>query len=372
MRRYRKIVIGLSVLLILCLLVGLGTVGGVGTGGMAYAVVNKSGCGVHKGNCQIRLDFYLESEAPRYNERYLYLVDVTSVKYLTGYLGKVDEEGNPINQEDYDNWWESLPRVWENTPFHSHFVYLSADFTQEDIKREIETHLANFYTAFQAEWDKVDGGMRHGWTTETRITPTDYSKTESAISYQARVTECQAAIDSLAEFVYKPEGEIEGKEFPATEIDMGSAAINRATDIGDSYTYIDKANAANDTGTIDTFETWARSTMDGTNKVGTFHGAGTDYTNRDGEVIGEVTAGAKRTFTGLDIDVSTGDFAGIYFSAGEIEADTTGGSDIYRVAGDQFGTGQQTYVQRASDAMSLYGTGETVGAVGYSFGTIIG
>ena len=91
---------------------------------MAYARINKTGCHVRKGNCQIRLDFYLEPTDPRYADRYLHLVDTTSPEYLAGYKGEVDEFGNPKDQADYDAWLASLPHVWTNTPFHTHFIYL--------------------------------------------------------------------------------------------------------------------------------------------------------------------------------------------------------------------------------------------------------
>jgi hypothetical protein len=283
---------------------------------MAYAVVNKSGCAVRKGNCQIRLDFYLEQGEPRYAERYLV--------------------GNP--------------------PFHSHFIYLDAGFTEKDIKRAIDIHLPNFYKAFQDGWDATAGGMRHGWATETRIEPTD--------SPGARVNECQASIDALSEIVYKPSGEFKGRTYPATAIDVGSPAINRSGGAQGQYTFITVINPANDTGVIDTFELWSVVDMYGT-KVDTFYGSGASYTNRAGALIGLVTHGAKQTFTGLVITVSIGDFAGVsigYSSpAGQLEREPSGGSNFYYKAGDQFGTGLQTYgLWDAVSQLSLYGTGATL------------
>ena len=359
----------LAITLLACVLVTLSavapgiTTAQVSSNGMAYAQVNKSGCVVHKGNCQIRLDFYLESEDSRYYDKYLYLVDTASLEYLAGYPGEVDKEGNPLDWEDYELWWDSLPRIWVNTPFHAHFIYLPATFTEEDIKAQIDIHLGNFYQAFQDRWDAVQGGMRHGWATETRIKPTDYSKTDTEAEYNARVAECQDAIDVLTPFVYEPKEGGDGKTFPATEIDMGAAAINRNNLWINDYTTIGVANPANDTGTIDTFEVWAQLTMDGTNKVGTFYGSDPDYTNRDGETIGTVTQGAKRTFTGLDIDVTLGDYVGVYYSVGKIELSESDGSGVKYKSGDQFGTGQQTYTVefRTDDDFSLYGTGETAG-----------
>jgi len=337
----------------------------VSTNGMAYAEINKSGCVVRKGNCQIRLDFYLESEDVRYHDTYIETVDTTSAEYLAGYPGKVDKQGNPVDQEDYDHWWDSLPKEWVNTPFHSHFVYLPATFTEADIKAQIDIHLGNFYKAFQDRWDEVQGGMRHGWATETRKRPTDYSKTEDASAYDARVSVCQAAIDSLTEFQYKPEGEIKGQSYPSTDIDIGPGATVRTGNLAlNSYTYITLGNPANDTGTIDYFEIYTGDALVAV-KLGTFYGSGTTWTNRDYETLGDVV-GTPDTFSGLDCDVSTNDVLGIYGTGtpGDLRQSSTGGSGRLYKAGDQFGTGEQTgYTLSANYDLSLYGTGETAGAV---------
>ena len=290
-----------------------------------YAVINKSGCEERKGNVKVRLDFFLEPDDPRYNDTYIPIIDPETEK--------------PIGK-------------YQLVPFHSHFIHLDPDFTEEDIKAEMDFHLPNFYKAFQDRWDEVNGGMRHGWATEKRIPPVDYS--QNAL----RVSQCQDRVNELTELSYKPQKR-EGKEYPATVIDIGPGAIDRATDSNINDTHIDLANPANATGTIDTFEVWAAVTMTGTNKVGTFYGSGTSYTNRDGETIGTVTAGAKRTFSGLSIDVTTGDFAGIYHSIGQIERDASGGAGFYYKNGDQFGTGTQTYALVTTQVLSIYGTGST-------------
>ena len=324
----------------------------------AYAIIEKSGCGEYNGNVKVRMDFYLTPDAPRYPDMYLYLIDLYSPEYLLGYEGKVDKDGNPINQSDYDHWYDSLPRIWQNTPFHSHFVYFSPDVTDEEIEAELNYHLPNFYTAFQNYRDVEKGGMRHGWATEKRIEPVDYS---NATDYNIRKALAEDRVDSLtrltSELVY-----LEGQEYPATEIDIGATAIGRGWDWGDGYTFIALDNTANDTGTIDTFELWADTTMDGTNKVGTFYyaGADDDWTNRDGDTIGNVVSGAKRTFSGLDIDVTTGDSAGLYVQQGTIEMEQNTGGGMKWYPGDFFGT-THTYLLQATRSMSVYGTGETAG-----------
>ena len=100
--------------------------------------------------------------------------------------------------------------------------------------------------------------------------------------------------------------------------------------------------------------------MTGT-KVGTFYGSGTRYTSRDYEVIGSVASGSKQTFSGLSIDVTSGDYLGMFYATGRMEQDTSGFAGLYYKTGDYFGGGEQTYTLQSGDAISLYGTGETVG-----------
>lgn len=141
-------------------------------------------------------------------------------------------------------------------------------------------------------------------------------------------------------------------------IDIGSAAINRASYIIQGQTHVMLNNPANDTGVLDTVEIWANTNISGL-KVGTFSGSGTDYDDRDYETIGSVTSGSKQTFTGLSIDVVTGDFIGNYMSAGRIERDSSGGSGYYNISGDTFGSGSNTYNFQSGMDYSLYATGAT-------------
>ncbi|QBX64098.1 hypothetical protein [Dehalococcoides mccartyi] len=106
-------------------------------------------------------------------------------------------------------------------------------------------------------------------------------------------------------------------------IDIGIAAINRAGSLTHSLTILEASKPANDTGILDVIEVWFSLSASGV-KVGTFYGSGTSYTGRDYETIGSVASGAKRTFTGLSIDVTTGDLIGVYYSGGRLEIDTSG------------------------------------------------
>lgn len=141
-------------------------------------------------------------------------------------------------------------------------------------------------------------------------------------------------------------------------IDIGPPATDRASALAANFTDISLDNPANDSGTLTKFEFWFYSNAGGV-KAGTFYGTPPNFTPRDYETIGDVTSGSKQTFSGLDCDVTSGDYIGGYRSSGTIENDASGYAGIYWKSGDQFGAGQQSYTLEAGDAQSLYGEGET-------------
>jgi len=156
--------------------------------------------------------------------------------------------------------------------------------------------------------------------------------------------------------------------------DIGSAAIDRPALYWGNYTIIVVDNPADFTGKISSVDLWFAAGWSGTGvKVGTFYGSGTDYTCRDYASIGNVTAGSKQTFSGLNIEVEDGDFIGVFWASGgaiEITGDSSPG--IYRKVGDQLDAGLQTYAFYSCDTISCFGEGEEVVAAGRSFGFIIG
>lgn len=144
-----------------------------------------------------------------------------------------------------------------------------------------------------------------------------------------------------------------------TAIDIGPGAINRDHYFQIIVTCIDLANPANEDGSLDTIYIYMY--IAGQNvKCGTFYGSGSSWTSRDYQTLGSVASGSVQTFSGLDVAVEAGDIIGVYGSSGYIETAYKGGSGIIYCAGDQFGTGPQTYYVLDSDAaLSLYGTGST-------------
>ena len=339
-----------------------------------YAKVNPSGCAERHGLVQVRLDLFLEAGDARYNDSRFYVVDETSRKYLKGYTGKVNPDGSPVDEGAYATWEASLPRVWQKERcFHHHIIYLDPyTLKDEQITAAMALHLPNFYKAWTEEWDKVAGGMRHGWDVACRRPrPTRYNVMQPEL-YVARKAECFTKLDVFQTATFATKVTREGEIFPSTDIDVGSAASNRGTyraprdAAGTNRTDIDGNNAANASGTIDTVESyWAFAEAGNEAKVGTFSKSGTTFTCRDAQSIGAMTAGSKQTDTGLDIDIETGDFIGVDARTAKyiyIEADSTGGTAAWETTGqycdpsDSATFGELTYF-----ILSLYGTGETGG-----------
>ena len=154
----------------------------------------------------------------------------------------------------------------------------------------------------------------------------------------------------------------------STTIDIGPGATDRNDAIATaSRTYLSSNNPSNDIGIITSIELYFVNTYDGADvKVGTLYGSSTSWTSRDSHTIGSVTSGSKQTFSGLSISVETNDIIGCYFTGGRLEYSNPGTGNVYYKAGDQFGSGTQTYTEITSRDTSLYGTGTTEVATGWT------
>lgn len=147
-------------------------------------------------------------------------------------------------------------------------------------------------------------------------------------------------------------------------IDIGSPAINRAGFSTYGLTYINMDNPANDTGIIDTIEVYPGASI--TNlRVGPFAGSGDTWINIGSVYLGSAAGGAKRTFTGLSMSITSGWYIGCYFDegapySGSIDRSSSGFNGLQSKIGNQFGQGWQSFYYLASDdTLSLYGTGST-------------
>jgi hypothetical protein len=151
-------------------------------------------------------------------------------------------------------------------------------------------------------------------------------------------------------------------------IDIGPGATNRASNQSlAGKTVIDLNNAAGASGTLDTLEIWAYTNISNC-RIGVFYlVSGTTYKCRSSTPnLGTVTAGAKRTFTAPDdftaLSVETGDFIGVYGTAGAVEKDVSGYAGVRSVTGEYIDPDDQaSYSLLSGDAASLFGSGTESG-----------
>lgn len=106
--------------------------------------VEPTGCCERKGLVQIRFCFYLEPSDARYNERHIHV----PIRPPEGYQGEVDAEGSAVDIKDYNEWRKGWPKIWQNTPFHNHFIYIDPGVTDEEIMDIGEELLKEVY----ADW----------------------------------------------------------------------------------------------------------------------------------------------------------------------------------------------------------------------------
>lgn len=153
-------------------------------------------------------------------------------------------------------------------------------------------------------------------------------------------------------------------------IDVGAEATDRAGNVNVfEYTMVGKENAANDTGTLTSAESFFA--VDGGTEdvwIGTFSASGNVLTCRDSESVGTITIGSKLTHSGLDITVSAGDYIGVYDKAGTntgIERDDSGDGYWYYNGECIDASDSQTFTWGADRTISLKGIGETAAGQDY-------
>ena len=163
-------------------------------------------------------------------------------------------------------------------------------------------------------------------------------------------------------------------------IDIGLEAINRLASWSISArTLVGKDNPANGTGTITDVDVWLDLSVSSDVWFGTFSAAGNVLTCRDSESVGAVASGSKQSFSGLDIDVTTGDYLGAHSKSGTVFLDTTtigdGFADFWYYLGEVIDpTDSQTFSVASGAGISLYGIEivRTLKAVGGGAATIAG
>ena len=96
-----------------------------------YFKINETGCGEHKGLVKVRFDCYLDPTDDGYSEHHVTVPIITDP-----YPGKVDAEGSPADQKDYDTWLASLPTETRDNPLCCHLRCFEPDITDKQLLEE--------------------------------------------------------------------------------------------------------------------------------------------------------------------------------------------------------------------------------------------
>lgn len=99
------------------------------------AKIKSTGGGHHKGVVAVPIEFFLEESDPRYEEHVVPDVE----RYLDEYTGKLDENGWPVESEEFEKWKASIPtRV---NPAHTHFFPADPSISDEEILKTVQEFL---------------------------------------------------------------------------------------------------------------------------------------------------------------------------------------------------------------------------------------
>lgn len=138
---------------------------------------------------------------------------------------------------------------------------------------------------------------------------------------------------------------------------LGSSATDRPGGTA-GMTLIVKESPASAFAYITSVEIWCNTNLSGCVVATFYNTGGNNFTVRDSHAIGAVSAGAKRTFSGLSLLAYTGDYIGIYASSGMIDTSVSGGQGLWQLNGDRT-SGSATFSYSAGWTISLRGTATT-------------
>lgn len=338
---------------------------------------NPSGTHVdNAGSLKIRLDFYPSEGDKSYDNQHIQLPIIPP----EGYTGKVDANGEPISQIQYDTWLAGLPREWVVNPCLIVLVKVPRSITVGELDNFVKM-------AYNGNVTATIDDIRSSGDGSHQISPFMRDKTvlQDDKILPASKAQVISSVNSELSGYFLVESGAESTPFkvPPQSIDVGSPAIEYASSYPIRGVVVgDLNNPANADGTIDTVNVWFRFDHAAENiTFGMLYNVvSANYTSRDHEYVGNVPVGSTQQVTGLNIDIVTNDVIGCTQSvAGSltyIMRDTTGGTGMIALIGT-FPVNNNTFTVTGNRRLSMNGTGSESGTpdiavspVSYNFGVI--
>jgi hypothetical protein len=364
------------------------------------------------GNLKARLDFYPEVGEKSYDSQHVFVIDEKSPEWQAGYKGELDKDGQPVDQKDFDLWEASLPHIWRTNPCVCHFVTVPPDIdktnldawvkatfhadaiaTVDDIMSKTgeheSAHLISPYMRGKSMttaklWDdsgktSVATAVMTEMQTKGLLTVAEASATTAVqlAPVKVKVDSYVTAKVSTALADFSIGGEKDGtiEDVKPGSIDVGPGSTNRAYELEyrygtSAYTEVSKDNPANADGVLDTFQTYiSRVDSAGTLKLGTFSASGNTLTCRDSESAGTISSIGSKTFTGMTVNVLTGDYIGGSATSGDdinVDADYSGGAGVWYKAAEYIDPSDSaTFSFGTNYIVSIYATGTEAGGTTY-------
>jgi hypothetical protein len=110
-----------------------------------YVKVEPTGVCNRNGLLQVRFSFYLYSSDYGYNKTHVQIPVIPE----SGYTGAVDASGTATNSAKYQAWENSLPKVWQDTPFYNHFVYADPEISDSELMDIGQQYLKQAYSQWE-------------------------------------------------------------------------------------------------------------------------------------------------------------------------------------------------------------------------------
>jgi len=129
-----------------------------------------------------------------------------------GYQGKVDKEGSPVDQKDYDTWLASLPTEERDNPFCNHAIQFEHDVTEEEILYCFEFALAQTHLNYLEDDLHCKNGIakvvnqdigylaRRNTYKVLSLMPEETKQTDpDAIKWNSKIANAEAKVSALKE-----------------------------------------------------------------------------------------------------------------------------------------------------------------------------
>lgn len=239
-----------------------------------------------------------------------------SYKGLVQHYKEVDGKEVPITEPNNG--------IWQNPSIHHTFVV-----PENYVISEVEDYLKTLFSP--DNWATLDAGL---------ASPDFLHLTSSFFKNKAPMTSLPVLTQDTVDLVESTRLSVGEREIVLSDggdirvikpgtITVGASPIDRASYCAAGYTWAYQGDLADGSGTLDTVTVYDSTALE--NYVfGTLWSDGGTLTVRDSESCGNGSGNQAEVFSGKSITVVATDMAVCYYTAGRMDAATSGGDGLWR------------------------------------------